>query len=121
MNKNIQNNNICRKQSLKYANRQDTLYDTANNLMLYGINSNMHVTGTSDGTCNQINPLIPSKQYKCGAGSAGANPCTGDNSKYLENFESDTNAINITNTVVSLILCLLIIFLLYISINKIDL
>ena len=42
----------------KYANEQNTVYDPMTNQILYGINSNMHVSGVSDGTCNQINPLI---------------------------------------------------------------
>lgn len=78
--------NTCRNIN-KYAKEQNTVYDSANNLMLYGINSNMAVSGVSDGTCNQINPLMFTQQYKCGAGAAGGNPCVPD-AYGIENFES---------------------------------
>ena len=42
----------------EYAKEQNTVYDPMTNQILYGINSNMHVSGVSDGTCNQINPLL---------------------------------------------------------------
>lgn len=78
----------------KYASDQNTVYDPVKNLMLYGINSNMGVLGVSDGTCDQINPLIYTQPYMCGFGAAGGNPCVKDayNIKNgIENFESNTS------------------------------
>jgi hypothetical protein len=62
----------------QYAKEQNTVYNPKTNEMLYGINSNMHVSGVSDGTCNQINPLIYTPNYICGAGAAGGNRCVPD-------------------------------------------
>lgn len=62
----------------QYAKEQNTVYDPMTNQILYGINSNMHVSGVSDGTCNQINPLIFTPRYICGAGTAGGNRCVKD-------------------------------------------
>jgi hypothetical protein len=62
----------------EYAREQNTVYDPMTNQILYGINSNMHVSGVSDGTCNQINPLLFTPQYMCGAGTAGGNRCVKD-------------------------------------------
>ena len=72
----------------QYASDQNTVYDPMKNLMLYGINSNMGVLGVSDGTCNQINPLIYTQPYKCGFGAAGGNPCRPD-AYGIENFEAN--------------------------------
>ena len=73
----------------QYASNQNTIYDPIQNLMLYGINANMGVLGVSDGTCNQINPLIYTDPYKCGFGAAGGNPCRPD-AYGIENFESES-------------------------------
>lgn len=62
----------------RYAKEQNTVYDPINNLMLYGVNSNMAVSGVSDGTCNQINPLMYTQNQVCGFGAAGGNPCVKD-------------------------------------------
>ena len=62
----------------QYAKEQNTVYDPMTNQILYGINSNMHVSGVSDGTCNQINPMIYTPNYICGAGAAGGNRCVRD-------------------------------------------
>jgi hypothetical protein len=73
--KNVQNHMVKCKDVKKYAKQQNTFYNPETNTMLYGIDSNMGVTGVSDGTCDQINPLIYTDRYKCGVGVAGANPC----------------------------------------------
>ncbi len=62
----------------QFAKEQNTVYDPMTNQMLYGINSNMHVSGVSDGTCDQINPMIYTQNYICGAGTAGGNRCVKD-------------------------------------------
>ncbi len=75
----------------KYAKEQNTIYNPETNQILYGINSNMHVSGVSDGTCNQINPLIYSKYNICGAGTAGANRCVPQaypQAYQIENFDA---------------------------------
>ena len=59
-------NDSC-KDNLEYAKEQNTIYDPVTNRMLYGLSSNLHVTGVSDGTCNQLDPLIFTPNYICGA------------------------------------------------------
>lgn len=99
----------CSKNPYNYANDQNTVYDANTNTMLYGINSRMRVLGVSDGTCNQINPLIYQDNYKCGLGSAGGNPC---NNKIIESF-SNTGGCNITFFVTSILLTLVLILFIY--------
>ncbi len=72
----------------EYAREQNTVYNPMTNQILYGINSNMHVSGVSDGTCNQVNPNIFTSNYMCGAGAAGGNRCKKD-AYGIENFETD--------------------------------
>lgn len=86
---NLQNKGC--KRGFKAAKNQNTFYDPSTNEMLYGINSNMGVSGVSDGTCSQINPLIYTPDYKCGAGTAGANPCYNN---IIENMESEKDFLN---------------------------
>ena len=96
----------------QYASDQNTVYDPVKNLMLYGINSNMGVLGVSDGTCNQINPLIYTDPYKCGFGAAGANPCVPD-AYGIENFDASEMENNNTNNYIILLIIILIIILFY--------
>ena len=99
----------------KYANYQNTYYDTDTNQMLYGINSRMKVLGVSDGTCNQINPLIYTNDYKCGSGAAGANPCAFENKDYiLENM--DATPYNISDYTGVALVILVFIIIVYIII-----
>ncbi len=95
----------------RYARDQNTIYDSKNNLMLYGINSNMAVSGVSDGTCNQINPLMFTQGYKCGAGAAGGNPCVPD-AYGIENFESGDSC-GTKQLFYALIIVLVILFLIH--------
>jgi hypothetical protein len=102
----------------QYAREQNTVYDPMTNQILYGINSNMHVSGVSDGTCNQINPLLLKEQYICGAGAAGGNRCVPDaypQAYSIENFDSNSNCngFNITVIVIIVLLVLLLIGLIY--------
>ena len=97
----------CSKNPYNYANDQNTVYDANTNTMLYGINSRMRVLGVSDGTCNQINPLIFQNNNKCGFGSAGGNPC---NTKIIESFNSDNNY-KISDYITSIIIVLVILLL----------
>lgn len=94
----------------QYASDQNTVYDPMKNLMLYGINSNMGVLGVSDGTCNQINPLIYTDPYKCGFGAAGANPCVPD-AYGIENFDASEMKNNDMNNYICLFIVILIIIL----------
>lgn len=94
----------------KYAKEQNTIYDPLTNQMLYGINSQMKAFGVSDGTCDQINPLIYTPLYKCGAGAAGGNRCW-----KIENFTSGKNDSN--KWLIVLILCVLLFVVLHKSNN----
>lgn len=111
----------CDCNSKDYADFQHAGYDKQTNQILYGINKNMKVLGVSDGTCNQINPVMYTNEYKCGLGAAGGNPCnnkTNNNNRLpdvSEFFESENNNNNcnyngckITNYVQSIIILLLI-------------
>ena len=113
----------------EYAKEQNTVYDPMTNQILYGINSNMHVSGVSDGTCNQINPLLFTPRYMCGAGTAGGNRCVPDalapnpyslnqsekkiNSR--ENFDSSSNCngCNITEFVIFVLIVLALVGMIY--------
>ena len=97
----------------KYAREQNTVYDPLTNQMLYGINTNMHVSGVSDGTCNQINPTIYTPNYICGSGAAGGNRCVPD-AYGIENFDSGKcNSCNIIHFVIMMLLIILLICTLY--------
>lgn len=124
----------------QYAKEQNTVYNPKTNQILYGINSNMHVSGVSDGTCNQINPLIYTPNYICGAGAAGANRCVKDAYpqaysiatpeptpatnpfkpiKLVEGFgDKNLNSYNVTQFVVIFLLIAILIGTLYIRANK---
>ena len=126
----------------EYAREQNTVYDPMTNQILYGINSNMHVLGVSDGTCDQINPYIFQPANICGAGAAGGNRCVPDaypqaysiepnipqdillSNKIngIENFDANNyycDSCNITQFVVLLLLIVLLIGTLYAkSFNK---
>lgn len=97
----------------QYAKEQNTIYDPLTNQMLYGINSNMHVSGVSDGTCNQINPYIFANANICGAGAAGGNRCVKDaypDAYKIENFNGNMcNSCDITYYVIGLLLLVLLI------------
>lgn len=122
-NKRISNKFSCRKCRYrncehidKYAKEQNTVYDPIKNLMLYGINSNMAVSGVSDGTCNQINPLIFTQNQICGAGSAGGNPCKNKNVNGIENFTS--SGCNFNNPLQNILLLIIIIIFIVVLFNK---
>ena len=102
----------CKLQAYGYANRQNTIYDDKNNEILYGINNHLKASGVSDGTCNQINPLMLRYSARCGTGAAGGNPCFPDS---IEPFENSNNGCSITGFVT--LLFLILILLLFININ----
>jgi len=100
----------------QYAMEQNTIYNPITNEILYGINSNMHVSGVSDGTCNQINPLMFTPRYMCGAGAAGGNRCIPDALGYksgIENFESNCNGCNTTEFIIFILLVLILVGFIY--------
>ncbi len=105
----------CKLQAYDYANRQNTVYDNKNNEILYGVNNHMKVTGVSDGTCNQINPLMLRHSARCGVGAAGGNPCYPNS---MEPFESENNRYDISGFVTMLFLMLIL--LLFININYLE-
>ncbi len=115
------------KNNRKYALEQNTVYDPMTNQILYGINSNMHVSGVSDGTCNQINPLILTPRYICGAGAAGGNRCVPvaypHQTHVIENFDSGTNCnrCNTTEFVIFILLVLILFGIIYSKNKNIDL
>ena len=108
----------CIAKANDYANKQNTFYDKENNEMLYGLSSLMRVTGVSDGTCNQVNPLMLRYSGRCGVGAAGGNPCYDDNYNYIENFDCSKNNQNITHYVGMIFLILILI--LYISMTIVE-
>lgn len=107
--------NSC-KNIKKYAMDQNTTYNPMTNQILYGINTNLRVSGVSDGTCNQIDPLIFTPRYRCGAGAAGGNPCVYDT---IENFNSNCNGCNTTEFVIFLLIVLMLIGIIYSKNNSI--
>jgi hypothetical protein len=114
-------NDSC-KDIKKYAKEQNTLYNPMTNQMLYGINTNMRASGVSDGTCNQINPLLFTPRYMCGAGAAGGNRCVPDaypQAYSIENFDSgkNCNGCNTTEFVIFVLLVFILIGMIY-SKNK---
>ncbi len=107
-----------------YAKQQNTIYDPLTNQMLYGLNSQMHVSGVSDGTCNQINPYIFEPANICGAGAAGANRCVKDaypKAYSIENFSNLCDYCNLTEFVIMLLLIVLLIGVLYSKSSKLNL
>ena len=121
-NDNIYNNDVndnrehmsqCQIDAYDYANKQNTFYDKKNNQILYGKSNLMRATGVSDGTCNQINPLMLKHQSRCGVGTAGGNPCYPDT---VEPFESNSSqGCNINGFITMLFLILIL--LLFINLN----
>jgi hypothetical protein len=100
----------------EYAREQNTVYNPMTNQILYGINSNMHVSGVSDGTCNQVNSLMFTPRYKCGAGVAGGNRCVPNaypKAYGIENFESNCNGCNTTEFVIFILLVLILVGFIY--------
>jgi len=108
--KNFQDKIDCRVVKCKdvenYADKQNTIYDKTTNKMLYGINNKMAAFGVSDGTSDQLDPLLVLNDHKYGAGTAGANPCV------LERFD-DTNRFKITDNVIVILLFIIMILLIY--------
>ena len=106
----------CRTNACNYAKSQGTYYDTKSNTMLYGLSSNLRVSGVSDGTCNQINPMMLRYEGRCGAGTAGANPCYADNNAYLEPFSTSKGGCNITQFIAFIFLVLILFLVININI-----
>ena len=106
----------CQIDAYNSAHKQNTFYDAKNNQMLYGRSNQMQVTGVSDGTCNQINPLMLRQQAKCGFGAAGGNPCYPNTVEPFENNESNASQGCSINTFVTM-LFLILILLLFVNIN----
>jgi hypothetical protein len=102
----------CKIQAYNSARRQNTFYDEKNNEMLYGRSNLMRASGVSDGTCNQINPLMLRHSARCGVGAAGGNPCYPNS---LEPFEQESLGCNITGFVTLLFFVLII--LLFINVH----
>ena len=86
----------CDCKSKNFADFESAAYNPLKNQILYGINKNMKAFGVSDGTCNQINPIMYSDAYKCGLGVAGGNPCS-NNDNYINYINNIDNIDNINN------------------------
>ena len=56
-----------------------------NNISILSNNTKLVVV-TKNYNINQINPLMLRYNGRCGAGTAGANPCVADNNEYIEPF-----------------------------------
>ena len=108
----------CRTNAYNYAKSQGTYYDDKSNTMLYGLSNNLRVSGVSDGTCNQINPMMLRYSGRCAAGAAGANPCVADNNEYIEPFCDSTYGCNI-NQFITIVFLILVLFIL-ININILE-
>lgn len=104
----------CQLDAYDYANKQNTFYDAKHNEILYGRSNLMNVTGVSDGTCNQINPLMLRHQARCGQGSAGGNPCYPDT---VEPFKTNNSSQGCNINAFVTMLFLILILLLFININ----
>lgn len=103
----------CRINAKIHALNQHANYDEKNNEILYGNSSLLNVTGVSDGTCNQINPLIYTPNNICGAGAAGGNRCRPD-AYGIENFDSKKcNECDIIYFVIMVLLTIIFIGVLY--------
>lgn len=100
----------------EYAKEQNTIYNPNTNQILYGISTNTHVSGVSDGTCNQYDPLLKSDHYKCGAGAAGGNRCVKDVNN-IEHFASNCFR-NCNEYIYLIILIVFFIFILYSKSHK---
>jgi hypothetical protein len=112
MNKKLNNFEKCLNID-KFVDNQNTVYNQRNNEILYGLNKNMTTLGVSDGTCNQLNPLLLKQNYICGAGVAGGNPCVRD-AYGIENFDtSNCSYTKISDYIIFIILTLLLVFMLY--------
>jgi hypothetical protein len=94
----------------EYAEKQNTFYDVETNQMLYGIDSNTHALGVSNGTCNQINPMIYKNHYKCSSGVAGGSPCYKNSSDKIEGFSMLNNRFKSLEIIILFALLLLLIF-----------
>lgn len=114
VNKGREHMSQCQIDAYDSANKQNTFYDGKKNQILYGRSNLMRASGVSDGTCNQINPLMLRHQARCGVGSAGGNPCYPDT---VEPFEQggSSQGCNINGFVTMLFLILIL--LLFININ----
>ena len=109
----------CQIDAYDSAHKQNTFYNDKTNQLLYGRSSLMNVSGVSDGTCNQINPLMLRNQAKCGTGAAGGNPCYPNSIEPFENNESAPNqGCNISGFVTMLFLILIL--LIFVNINYYD-
>lgn len=109
----------------QYAKEQNTIYNPVTNQILYGVNSNMRASGVSDGTCNQINPLMFTPNYICGAGAAGGNRCVPDAypaAYSIENFNSSNcNGCNVTEFIIFIILVFILVGFIYYKNNNTEL
>lgn len=106
----------CKLKAFDYANKQNTFYDEKNNEMLYGRSNLMGVLGVSDGTCNQINPLMLRYNGRCGLGAAGGNPCFQDS---MEPFEQ-IDGCNVNNLVVFIFITLILLLIISIQYSEND-
>ena len=104
----------CQVDAYGYANKQNTFYDEKKNQILYGRSNLMRVSGVSDGTCNQINPLMLKLQSRCGTGAAGGNPCYPDT---VEPFDQNGSNQGCDISGFVTMLFLILILLLFININ----
>jgi hypothetical protein len=88
---NNQNNYLseCQIASYNFANKQNAIYDQKNNEILYGRSNLMQPSGVSDGTCNQINPMMLRYGARCGLGSAGGNPCFPDTIEPVRTYKGN--------------------------------
>jgi len=119
-----------------YATIQDANYDPQTGQILYGQSAYAHVLGVSDGTCNQLNPLLKTPRYKCGFGAAGGNPNfekvprndllsfdttteNFENTEETKQSEKIDNGYDIT-TIVNLVIIILILYLVYDEFIKVE-
>ncbi len=83
----------CQIDAYNLANKQNALYDEKTNQILYGRSNLLKASGVSDGTCNQISPMMQRLNAKCGVGTGGGNPCYPNTIEDLPMYPVDSNLV----------------------------
>lgn len=94
----------------KYSREQAAVYDPTSGQIKYGISTNTHASGVSDGTCDQINVYLKQKSQQCGLGAAGGNRCVPD----AYGIEYFGNILDYSNNIITIVAIVIIVVILYI-------
>jgi hypothetical protein len=98
----------------KYSNEQAAVYDPTSGQIKYGLSTNTHAAGVSDGTCDQMNMYLKLKSQQCGLGAAGGNRCVPD-AYGVEPFDNILSGYNSCNTIsiIAIIIVVIILFIIF--------